>query len=968
MVACLNDSYEIAKIIIDNIDIRDINSILRYKNNKGVNCLYYAIKNGNSDIVKLIINSVHDKQEYILSSGNKFTVLMYACEKGDLDLVKFILSFIDDKKSYILQTTNQGWNCIKDAVKFNKLDILKYLFSFLSNDEITNIIDVIKHHIFFNYINEDIMNYINNTKVNTQYFVDCIINNDLNAFMKCKDLFVTDKYSKTYLMYACQRRRIDIVKYIFDKVPRVEYLNHHDNCGWNFITELINNDCIEILNIIPNSAWNNVSFGNTKLVENMSLKTFSILHSIGWINKPDDFKKLLEFYHDRQDIIEYLIKDLSSRLTKEKYSNHYLHYIFFDIYHVIDKYYETNELINTYIKYTLCPLFVLNVSSGKIINPSFLGNIYNLDYCVKSNIINDKLLDEYDDYIDTCVSTSTLCEIMLNNSNLIQNNTFFDKLLTRRNFNNEQKIKLIPLYFQTPRSLSSPEYNLICEMLFRLVRSDFYNVIEYGVKHYSRDLFGLVLAYVDSHISLHYIQKVGELIKQVNNQNNDLLQNMYYNKKASYITNNSKLILNLLNKADRSEYNKYIEYDWEKSIFVNALLIENILINNVNKKIIEHLYTGYKDDIFYYKILYLQNGNHGNNIVRVLLDNREYDLVEKILSQVSNSKACALLSQKNIYGENIFTYCYAYNILDKLEIVLNLYKKYDKNTIFDVCCKLLNDISRNNVNYVFVENYVKTLKLEKLLDNLSTFFELCKSDNDDLSNLLKIARTKDEFDFFLSHRSLDGFDGIMLASSRNNNILSELLRLYSESEIYEFIKRDDFRCLYTALINDNLDGLKILLKAVNNNKKIFYKLYAYHNQHLELDAYRNKTKKVTKYLSDIVMSDIDSSLQCLDVEIIINNLDVISSINPHYKLWCCGDKLEIDTSYIPSVSRWWNSQGRDVSMSMINRTIHMTFYKLNTVLINKINNVVKGLENIKLTYPDKSNDIDKLINFISEKI
>jgi hypothetical protein len=109
----------------------------------------------------------------------------------------------------------------------------------------------------------------------------------------------------------------------------------------------------------------------------------------------------------------------------------------------------------------------------------------------------------------------------------------------------------------------------------------------------------------------------------------------------------------------------------------------------------------------------------------------------------------------------------------------------------------------------------------------------------------------------------------------------------------------------------------------------------------------------------------------LDLKIIISNLETISKLREHQKLWLNdGGILTIDDSWFPGYTRWKNGQSKEILIPCIIETINTALILDNTQypeIINLITSSLLGLKNLVATYPSKSDDIQQLIETINNK-
>jgi hypothetical protein len=128
----------------------------------------------------------------------------------------------------------------------------------------------------------------------------------------------------------------------------------------------------------------------------------------------------------------------------------------------------------------------------------------------------------------------------------------------------------------------------------------------------------------------------------------------------------------------------------------------------------------------------------------------------------------------------------------------------------------------------------------------------------------------------------------------------------------------------------------------------------------------------------------EEDIQQLDQDRLDNlllNLRTISGIKDFDKLSINNENLNIDQTWIQSISRWYYAEGRDITLMKINDILEETFEYIEVIKNNIYDNAnrdiqriliglttaSKGLECLKFTYKKDINIITKL-NLYSEKI
>lgn len=274
-----NNNYELIEYILNknNISSDLINSLF-----------YYAIKNYKFNLIKLLIKYGADVN--ILE--NNVSPLDNAIKYCDLLVVSYL---IENNAQIIYNISNNKYfvhNSVITAIKYNKLDILKYFIDVLNINpdcyEYNYYLENYKYSSLMCAIetnNNELIKYLIDKKVNVNYYdndnicalylsiknknyeiTEYLINN--GAVCKC---FVDMDLKKNVIIYAIMHNDIKTVKllcenndydyniiFVFvNSIQMVDYLlNHFMNKGFSK-DDIINATCYGITNALYNSIINN---------------------------------------------------------------------------------------------------------------------------------------------------------------------------------------------------------------------------------------------------------------------------------------------------------------------------------------------------------------------------------------------------------------------------------------------------------------------------------------------------------------------------------------------------------------------------------------------------------------------------------------------------------------------------------------------------------------------------------------
>jgi hypothetical protein len=179
----------------------------------------------------------------------------------------------------------------------------------------------------------------------------------------------------------------------------------------------------------------------------------------------------------------------------------------------------------------------------------------------------------------------------------------------------------------------------------------------------------------------------------------------------------------------------------------------------------------------------------------------------------------------------------------------------------------------------------------------------------------------------------------------------------------------------------------------NKGKKIGIKSNNEHKSDSDINIYQT--------ISDIINEETNTQLNTIKttaqiqeefikivsdmtLEEVFININLISKIEPNYKLYINNKFINIDTSYVQSISRWFFGNDRKTTIFFVNLVINKSFEYCDKLLNTKnidtkllfritsdIKNSINGLLNLKHTYSsDKlvQAEIDVIIENIRNKI
>lgn len=225
-------------------------------------------------------------------------------------------------------------------------------------------------------------------------------------------------------------------------------------------------------------------------------------------------------------------------------------------------------------------------------------------------------------------------------------------------------------------------------------------------------------------------------------------------------------------------------------------------------------------------------------------------------------------------------------------------------------------------------------------------------------------------------------------NSRNNIRLMDKLKLYEARE-YQY-----------GFVNSIIPTIPELILTQNssNFEKPEQTIHTEHIEHTEQIEQTIHTEQTvhTEQIEQIVQPNVFQS-NYIDInkqKLLIHNIMMVGNIKPHEKFWLENDVLTIDNSYFPRFTRWRFKQKREIIIEFIEEIVRecidilknknknsdnikqcnsMLISYDDMILVNSFNEikeqsvlVINGLENMKMTYPDKINEIDKIIDLLKD--
>lgn len=132
----------------------------------------------------------------------------------------------------------------------------------------------------------------------------------------------------------------------------------------------------------------------------------------------------------------------------------------------------------------------------------------------------------------------------------------------------------------------------------------------------------------------------------------------------------------------------------------------------------------------------------------------------------------------------------------------------------------------------------------------------------------------------------------------------------------------------------------------------------------------------------------DDNMADINITQVLTELKFISEIKPTDKLCNENSKINIDRSYFPFISRWWNNYNRNDTIDSLETIYNNTFTLLDNLinnqrqqihylqkyknidllqeLIKQLDNSIDGLNSLKITYNDDKHIVSRIDTLIKK--
>jgi len=146
------------------------------------------------------------------------------------------------------------------------------------------------------------------------------------------------------------------------------------------------------------------------------------------------------------------------------------------------------------------------------------------------------------------------------------------------------------------------------------------------------------------------------------------------------------------------------------------------------------------------------------------------------------------------------------------------------------------------------------------------------------------------------------------------------------------------------------------------------------------DEIKEVSKEVSREVVDNIIEGVISELSEKKPEIkepeisdekLESNLKILSELKAGNRLWIADDTFSIDASWnllwLNSIHRSWTSQSRNITIETIGKLINYTLANKSSdeKFMTLLKGTKTGLENLMVTYPDKTEEITNLLKLIS---
>ncbi|AYV76582.1 MAG: hypothetical protein Terrestrivirus9_19 [Terrestrivirus sp.] len=324
-----------------------------------------------------------------------------------------------------------------------------------------------------------------------------------------------------------------------------------------------------------------------------------------------------------------------------------------------------------------------------------------------------------------------------------------------------------------------------------------------------------------------------------------------------------------------------------------------------------------------------------------------------------------------------------------LKTVYNIFSKYKTDVFFNI----------TNLNNLDDSNNLDNLNNINNLNNNITNFDFDNIDDSDMDNFNKI-KLMTKLKYYEEKEKHYGFISSMIQSKHIVQSIqtepliesTEIEPLIESTEIEPLIEPTEIEPLIEPTqIEPLIEPTEVepvvgLTQTELTVEPIQTKLIDSVQIEQNVQSAHIETSKIHEIKDIVKINEADRQ------KLLIHNIMMVGNIKPYEKFWLENDTLTLDTNYFQRYIRWRHSQKRDIIIDFIEQIVRECMKILEKNNNENVNNIIRnsilvscvdiviidsvdeiqeqsvlvvnGLKNMRITYPDKKEKIDKIIELL----
>jgi len=308
-----------------------------------------------------------------------------------------------------------------------------------------------------------------------------------------------------------------------------------------------------------------------------------------------------------------------------------------------------------------------------------------------------------------------------------------------------------------------------------------------------------------------------------------------------------------------------------------------------------------------------------------------------------------------------------------LKTVYNIFNKYKTDVFFNI--NNLNIVGRNNPNNLDNLNNINNL------NNNITNFDLDNIDDSDMDNFNKM-KLMNKLKYYEEKEKHYGFISSIIQSKH-------IIQSIQTEPSTESIQTDHhIELIQTEPLVESVQT-EPLIESVQTEPLVESVQTEQNVQSTRIESSEiHEVREIVK-INETEQKKMDERDR---QKLLIHNIMMVGNIKPYEKFWLENDTLTLDTNYFQRYTRWKYSQKREIIIDFIEKIVRECIKILdknnnenvhnivrNSILVSCVDIVVidsvdeiqeqsvlvvNGLKNMRITYPDKVEKINKIIDLL----